>query len=697
VLGVGLVHALCFWTYVSDDAFISFRYAQRLLDGAGLTWTSGAPVEGYSDLLWVLFAAAGLAVGLDPVAVVRVLGLLGASAAIVAVSVDDRGVPDLGRTLSGGLLLAVSGGLAVWAVGGLEHSFLAGVVAWALVAIRRERWGWAAALLTVAVLTRADGAVLWVGALLGVGLARGTIPGAMLVPGLAVAGQEVFRLGFYGDWLPNSARVKVAPTALRAWRGIGWTARALVANGVLVAAAVVAVGRARADASQRSRAVMPAAVAVVWCTYVALVGGDIFAGWRQLVPVFPAFALLAADLAPALPRRVWVGAAAVSLCVQVLDGSAIRAFSRDFVQDTPPFAEAMRVVWGAYDPLLAVDAAGALPYYTGFRALDMLGLNDPWLVHNPPEGFGGRAIGHDLGDADYVWSRAPDILVFRGPFGSHHPPFASGQALLARPDFSVRYSPVDFGVMIDGAPMIAELQVRRDGPLGLITSMDAVEVPPWFFATHGAIAAVGPQGVLGVGLTGDKPAVFERLSLPPGTWSLETRPADVRLDVLVDGRSVDRRAPGALVLELERAATIDVLAWAPTAEVVRFRSVVARRVAGATPTHAVPRWRAPARMRLAHLGQFADRRDGPLVARVDARGLELAFRARPGDGIELAATGQATLKVEWLRGHDSGPGAPIPATGLPSAGPVRLVVPRGGADGVRLTPMGGGAVRIGRR
>ena len=31
--------------------------SQRLLDGLGLTWTGGAPVEGYSNLLWVLGCA----------------------------------------------------------------------------------------------------------------------------------------------------------------------------------------------------------------------------------------------------------------------------------------------------------------------------------------------------------------------------------------------------------------------------------------------------------------------------------------------------------------------------------------------------------------------------------------------------------------------------------------------------------------
>lgn len=49
------------WRYLpifDDDAFISLRYADRLLNGHGLTWTDGQRVEGYSNILWILLIAA---------------------------------------------------------------------------------------------------------------------------------------------------------------------------------------------------------------------------------------------------------------------------------------------------------------------------------------------------------------------------------------------------------------------------------------------------------------------------------------------------------------------------------------------------------------------------------------------------------------------------------------------------------------
>src|SRR5207245_1217429 len=62
------------------DAWISFRYARNLLAGHGLVFNPGDAVEGYSNLLWVLLSATGMAAGLDPLLWARILGFLSAAA-----------------------------------------------------------------------------------------------------------------------------------------------------------------------------------------------------------------------------------------------------------------------------------------------------------------------------------------------------------------------------------------------------------------------------------------------------------------------------------------------------------------------------------------------------------------------------------------------------------------------------------------
>ncbi|MEE2886561.1 MAG: hypothetical protein VX951_03930, partial [Planctomycetota bacterium] len=53
---LGLVHAYSlFWT--CDDAFISFRYSDNLIEGKGLRYNAVEKVEGYSNFLWTILIA----------------------------------------------------------------------------------------------------------------------------------------------------------------------------------------------------------------------------------------------------------------------------------------------------------------------------------------------------------------------------------------------------------------------------------------------------------------------------------------------------------------------------------------------------------------------------------------------------------------------------------------------------------------
>src|SRR4051812_12787413 len=71
-----LLHAGRYLPFISDDALISLRYARRLIDGHGLSWTGGPPVEGYSNLLWILVLAAAGLMRIDLIHSARVLGVL---------------------------------------------------------------------------------------------------------------------------------------------------------------------------------------------------------------------------------------------------------------------------------------------------------------------------------------------------------------------------------------------------------------------------------------------------------------------------------------------------------------------------------------------------------------------------------------------------------------------------------------------
>lgn len=62
------------------------------------------------------------------------------------------------------------------------------------------------------------------------------------------------------------------------------------------------------------------------------------------------------------------------------------------------------------DSLLAIDAAGKVPYYSNLPTLDMLGLNDRHIGQRdmPPQPF---IVGHFKHDVDYVLLRRPVLIA----------------------------------------------------------------------------------------------------------------------------------------------------------------------------------------------------------------------------------------------------------------------------------------------
>ena len=58
-----------------DDSFISFRYARNLLEGHGLVYNPGEPVEGYTNFLWTLVMTIPFWLDLDPIIFSQHLGL----------------------------------------------------------------------------------------------------------------------------------------------------------------------------------------------------------------------------------------------------------------------------------------------------------------------------------------------------------------------------------------------------------------------------------------------------------------------------------------------------------------------------------------------------------------------------------------------------------------------------------------------
>lgn len=422
VLVIGtLVHALYGYAHEdlsghaagSDDAYISYRYARSLAEGEGLTFNPGERVEGYSNLLYVLLLAPAFAVlrdpGILPLAVA--INVLCAIAAILLfhrrVRVRDGAMP----AACGAVLLGAWPALWLWNASGMETALvlLLQVALWAEVTRENGASRPLVAIVVLLILARADGFVSAGIAVLFLLLRRdfARARAGVIAIAITMAVLVAFRLGYYGHPLPNTYYAKVSgPLGERIADALRQLADLSVQAGLLPF--LVVLGAGAVMALRRRRWMFEPLFAACWLSFWTYVGGDVF-GERFLLVLIPLGGSVIARWAGEGHRRLAAAALLCALAFQLAPLVGDRRFR---------YAGARYDRWivlGRFlagpehrGRVLAVDAAGKVPYYSRLQAIDMLGLTDEHIGHRPAAGF---RVGHNKHDADYILERRPDLMA----------------------------------------------------------------------------------------------------------------------------------------------------------------------------------------------------------------------------------------------------------------------------------------------
>ncbi|HXV74732.1 MAG TPA: hypothetical protein VD788_00305 [Candidatus Polarisedimenticolaceae bacterium] len=421
-LAIGLLAAVRS-SWVTDDAFISFRYAENLVGGLGLVFNAGERVEGYTNFLWTMWCAAGLGLGIDPVPWALASGVACYGASIVLLVVHHlrlrAALGSTGLTLPvAAVVAALHRDWAVWATGGLEtaaFTLLALIGFLLLVGRDGPTTGCAlaaGAVLALAAMTRPDGVIFaavagpWLLFFAGSTARSRWREAAAFVVGFAVLFLPFlsWRLAYYGELVPNTYHAK---SAALAWYGQGWHYLRLFFTKYWVLAlaaplAAVSALRLRAKPVWFAQAALAAACALAYTFWVWRVGGG-FMFARLLVPTLPFWAILL-DLAllPLASRRAWQPAAtsAVALALlftpQPIEGRRIvhgiadepRHYARDAVAEVDRRAAILRRYFAGLDVTVGFTGSEARLVYRAAvpRAIECeAGLTDPVIARRPLE------------------------------------------------------------------------------------------------------------------------------------------------------------------------------------------------------------------------------------------------------------------------------------------------------------------------
>lgn len=451
---VGLACLVYLWLcwllrrFVTDDAWISVRYAENLANGDGFVWNPGGPrVEGFSNPLLVMIEALAHAVGWSAPGAARLLGVLSGLACVVLVYAAGRAVVGEYPARVGSLLTACSAPFALWAVGGLETLLVAVAVTAGTLELARGDGGrpWrAAAAFALLPWLRPEGLAIAAAV-----VALGELPGFFraatrsravrriaVLGGIPLASQvvlEVLRFGIYGHLLPNSVIYKSGA-------GEGTVVLDKFLDGAWFPTALAILGAAVLSGRARLLAVPPVVYALG--SIGTLDSANAYS--RFFLPIWPLVAVLAAVVvayaATAFPSRggrllasvVTAATGAAMLFHPPADVRSVEA-TVDWYMDCRVVARESVIDWLRTTPpdtSFAISDAGLVPARAEGRfVVDSFFLNEPLIQET------GRLLPEDR--AERVHRRSPDVLVLasRDPqrFVGYYP---TEQAVFDHPDMS---------------------------------------------------------------------------------------------------------------------------------------------------------------------------------------------------------------------------------------------------------------------
>ena len=444
-----------------DDAMISMTYAKNLAHGDGLVWNKGGErVEGFTNPLWVAYMAlfhmlplplsktslciqiTGCGLLLLTIVYVRKIALVISNNSSMTASISI-------------LLTGLYYPLIYWNLMGLEVSILmliTVIAVWKSLTYINDIGSPLTIYLILGISTfiRIDMAVTFLGFWLFFVVTKPkqrwkNILAGVIILGIFIGAQTLFRLWYFGDILPNTYYLKMTggPAVLRIAHGVlAYLTFALRMNVIALAVPVIYVLY-----TQESNKRLLAWIFFVQSLYSIYVGGDSWEEWggsnRFISIAMPLYFILFAALL--LPMRK-----ILNDCIRNAKNipESLRRLSLKYMFSLIVFASLVHFNYPVlYEFLMlsksyqvtynremversliiqsltnknakvAVTWAGAIPYFSGRQGLDMLGKCDTFIAHSTNRI--GRTFsellhykpGHMKWDYDYTFNKLrPDIV-----------------------------------------------------------------------------------------------------------------------------------------------------------------------------------------------------------------------------------------------------------------------------------------------
>ena len=467
------VHLLYYASWTHDDPFITYRYAENLASGEGLVFNPGQKVEGYSNFLFLMMLVPAAKAGFPLLGISKIYGFFFMIATVILFfSFLYRYYSEMKYLNFLALfLLTLSGNAALWAMSGMETaaSVFFVTVAWILLSreLRNNNpapFPFSSFFLLAAALNRPEGAIYFfflLPAVIGYSL-KGKVDRKFIILWIICflipfGIYNIWRISYFGKLFPNTFYAKATGgLGVQAKAGLAYIFRYLARNPWLFLFVFFAPALKGGVLKKPARS-----TALLLITsqafFIVVCGGDWMPLARFVCPVLaPLFFLFQEGLIETIKKlnfrdrdfkirdALGILLALLILASLVQERRATRPIVYSVATDTLYKPHIALGEWLGEnvprDSLLAGEEAGIIPYYSGLRFLDLLGIVDQRIAHT-------EGPMHEKFDVEYVLEKKPDyvLLYTLNPLESGETLKARisvGQKLLSTERFIDQYNPV---------------------------------------------------------------------------------------------------------------------------------------------------------------------------------------------------------------------------------------------------------------
>lgn len=453
--------------FLIDDSFIYLRYTRNISQGFGFVWNPGEqPTEGFTSILYLLILVVFQKVNLPTIIVMPTISML-CSLFVLVMSWSLAGLLNPNHDTENFIaivLIGLSPTFMFWNVSGMDIAFFSLLVIISVLVyinyMHKKYPAWLVGFIfALTSLARPEGIYLFIVTLLFDTfinhkrlISRDTLV-ILLVFSVIYVPIFVWNWKYFGYPLPNTYYAKTGDMSTIKFQllgGIIYLSKSLagliVSLGIPLLLLLIEIRKVRWMNITSSKEITYILILIItsWGGIVVS-GGDHFAWGRFLMPTIPLATLLV--IVVCLPsvlennkikNNLLKIIAITTIAISVVYWQPWKFIFPEFKKTSLPAPNKNNLEYYPYwdssfismgktlrahipeNASIAVVPIGAIGYYSNMEVIDMVGIVDRVIAHEPldPNYAKTWRPGHDKGDGHYILSREPDYIQLIDPLTS---------------------------------------------------------------------------------------------------------------------------------------------------------------------------------------------------------------------------------------------------------------------------------------